>query len=255
MQHNKHTDQILLSTRSLRRIYAGLAISALVILCLGRYTDIDLVLADAAFDLNANVFPWRHAWLTEKFNHVIIKWIFLLIGLGFTGLVAVDTIHPLKSLNAVNRLRTRIVALSALFVPIVISSLKQVSSSHCPWDLLRYGGTQPYIRILDTLPFGAVAGHCLPAGHASSVLWILSLTVYWLPEYSRAARAAASMAIAFGGTVGLLQQLRGAHFLTHTLWSIWISCAIIILLITLLQTRVNLNNAGEAKNKPACTAT
>ncbi|UUZ57577.1 hypothetical protein LP419_13670 [Massilia sp. H-1] len=28
--------------------------------------------------------------------------------------------------------------------------------------------------------------------------------------------------------IGWIQQLRGAHFLTHTLWSMWIACALVI---------------------------
>jgi membrane-associated PAP2 superfamily phosphatase len=38
-------------------------------------------------------------------------------------------------------------------------------------------------------------------------------------------------------TVGYLQQLRGAHFMTHTLWSIWIACTIVVALIAALQGR------------------
>jgi membrane-associated PAP2 superfamily phosphatase len=34
-----------------------------------------------------------------------------------------------------------------------------------------------------------------------------------------------------------MQQMRGAHFLTHTLWSAWIACAIVLLLVVLLQAR------------------
>jgi membrane-associated PAP2 superfamily phosphatase len=119
----------------------------------------------------------------------------------------------------------------------VISLLKQLSSSHCPWDLARYGGEQPYVRIFDILPAGAIPGHCLPAGHASSALWLLSLAVYWLPAQARAARVTAFLGITAGSLLGFLQQLRGAHFLTHTLWSLWIASATVVLVILVLQGR------------------
>ncbi|WP_084676990.1 phosphatase PAP2 family protein [Massilia niastensis] len=210
---------------------------ALLTLWLGRYTDTDLVLADALFDVASKAFPWQHAWLTETFSHVILKWLLMLVALGFIGCALVDAIRPMARFGALGRLRIRIVALSALLVPIVTSSLKQVSSSHCPWDLARYGGNQDYVRIFDALPVGAIPGHCLPAGHASSALWLLSLGVYWPPCHPRAARTAAFAGITLGGMLGFLQQLRGAHFLTHTLWSIWIACAIVLVAIIALQPK------------------
>ena len=80
-------------------------------------------------------------------------------------------------------------------------------------------------------------GQCLPAGHASSALWLLSLAVFWLPARPRAAGRVALLALAFGATVGYLQQLRGAHFLTHTLWSIWIAGAIVLALVAAMGAR------------------
>ncbi len=215
----------------------ALIMGALAIFWLGRYSDIDLALADMLYDASNHSFPWQHAWLTETFSHVILKWLLMLMALGFVGYALSDAVRPVTRLDALNRLRLRVVALSAVLVPLVISLLKQASSSHCPWDLARYGGEQPYVRIFEALPLDAVPGHCLPAGHASSALWLLSLAVYWLPARRRAAQLAAAMGIIFGAMVGFLQQMRGAHFLTHTLWSIWIACAIVSVTILALQKK------------------
>lgn len=238
--------QRLLGPLAIRRAIAVLAVGALLIFLLGRYSDLDLILADAVFDFSNGAFPLKHAWLTDTFNHVILKWVLMLAALGFVGSAIVDAVRPLAALGALERLRLRIVALAAALVPLVISSLKQASSSHCPWDLARYGGDQPYVRIFEALPTGALPGHCLPAGHASSALWLLALAVYWLPERPRTARLAAGAGIAFGAVVGFLQQLRGAHFLTHTLWSIWIACAIVLGVIVILQTIVGRTSLPHA---------
>jgi membrane-associated PAP2 superfamily phosphatase len=221
---------------AIRGAIAVLAVGALLIFLLGRYSGLDLILADAVFDFSNGAFPLKHAWLTDTFNHVILKWLLMLAALGFIGSAIVDAVRPFAALGALDRLRLRIVALASVLVPLVISSLKQASSSHCPWDLARYGGDQPYVRIFEALPTGALPGHCLPAGHASSALWLLALSVYWLPDRPRTARLVAGGGIAFGAVVGFLQQLRGAHFLTHTLWSIWIACAIVLGVIVILQT-------------------
>lgn len=228
-------DATLLSAHAIRRLAIMLAASALAILWLGRWTDLDLVLSDAVFDAHRRVFPWRDAWLTVTFNHVIVKQFMMVFAAGVIGYALVDACRPRAALGALGRLQLRIVALSAILVPAVTSTLKQLSASHCPWDLLRYGGEQPYVRLFGTLPTGMAPGQCLPAGHASSALWLVALAVCWLPARLARARAAALLAIGAGATVGYLQQLRGAHFMTHTLWSIWIACTIVVALIATLQ--------------------
>ena len=152
----------------------------------------------------------------------------VLTAIGVGAMVA--TAWDLMSRNRLPpwwRLRLRIIALSALLVPLAIALLKQASGSHCPWDLEIYGGVQPYVRLLDPMPAGVKAGHCLPGGHVSSALWMVSFCVFWLPHRPRVAFACAAGMLAFGFELGWVQQLRGAHFLTHTLWSMWIASAII----------------------------
>ena len=168
------TSAALLPARAIRRMAAALVIAAPLIFWIGRCTDVDLALADAVFDAGSGAFPWRHAWLAETFGHVILKWLLMLLALGFIGRALADLAWPRAAMSGQARLRLRFVALSALLVPLAISMLKRFSTSHCPWDLLRYGGDQPYVRLFEALPAGAVAGQCLPAGHASSALWLLS---------------------------------------------------------------------------------
>jgi membrane-associated PAP2 superfamily phosphatase len=225
----------LLGARQVAFLCAGLLATALLILWIGRATDLDLMLADTMFDAGARGFTWRHAWLTETFSHTILKSLLTLAAAWFIVAAAWDTWRPRAGRDALDRLRLRVVGLSALLVPLVISTLKQASIAHCPWDLARYGGTEPYLRLFDALPLGVPAGHCLPAGHASSALWLVSLCVYWLPGRPRGARKVALSALLFGGLLGWMQQLRGAHFLTHTLWSIWLACAVVLVVVVALQ--------------------
>ena len=51
-----------------------------------------------------------------------------------------------------------------------------------------------------------------------------------------------------GAASGWLQQMRGAHFLTHTLWSMWISCAI-VLGVTLALQRHAARSAGGVRQR------
>ncbi len=211
-----------------------LLLAPLLILWLGAATDIDLRLADAAFDRAAGAFPWRDAWLADTFSHVIVKRILVALGLAAIALALWDLALPARR-GWLRRFQIRVVALSALLVPAVIALLKQLSASHCPWDLQRYGGAEPYVRLLEALPQGVAPGHCMPAGHASSALWLVSLVVLFPPRRPRAAALALALLLGLGFALGWLQQLRGAHFLTHTLWSMWIACAIVYALIRVLE--------------------
>ncbi|WP_395405485.1 phosphatase PAP2 family protein [Pseudoduganella sp. UC29_106] len=204
-----------------------LGISALFILWLGQATNIDLQLADAAYDQARQLFPLQHAWFAEQFNHEILKKIMTVAAVGAVLLALYDSWRPFKGWDWSHRIGVRVLGMSALFVPLLTSLLKRSSSSHCPWDLQRYGGDAPYIRILELMPHGVSAGHCLPGGHASSTLWLIALSAFWWPKAPRKALAVGLAALVLGFGVGWVQQLRGAHFLTHTLWSCWVACAVV----------------------------
>jgi len=240
----------LLAGRSGALLAALLVLTAPAIAWIGQYSDIDLRLADWLYDAGAHVFPWRDAWLAATFNHVILKALSTLAALVFIGAAVLDLARPRARRDALARLRLRVVAACALLVPLTVSLLKRASVSHCPWDLARYGGTQPYLRLFDALPAGVEAGHCLPAGHASGSLWLVALAVYWLPACSphrRGALPVALMALAYGGASGWLQQMRGAHFLTHTLWSMWIACTIVLGVIFVLQWQAARRHGGAGR--------
>ncbi|MCE3264524.1 MAG: acid phosphatase [Pseudoduganella sp.] len=205
----------------------ALAASAILILWIGQFTDIDLRLGDMMFDRAKGTFPMRDTWFADRFKHVILKSMLTGLALGAVALALRDTWRPWPQWTQERRLGMRVLAMSAIGVPLVTSLLKRASSSHCPWDLERYGGGAPYIRLLERMPGGVDPGHCLPGGHASSALWLVALAAFWLPQQPRRALAVGAAMLLFGLGVGWVQQMRGAHFLTHTLWSGWVSCAVV----------------------------
>ncbi len=213
-----------------RRVAFLLVLCAVLIVALGAVTDIDMRLAQSMAGDALPYFPMRDTWFAETFSHQYIKYLMLVLGACAVVPVVVDIWRPRPRWSPRSRLRLRVVAASAVLVPTIISLLKRVSFSHCPWDLTVFGGMQPYVRLLDAHFAGVPAGHCMPAGHASSALWLVALAVFWLPEHPRKAAAVGALMLLFGFALGWMQQLRGAHFLTHTLWSMWIACAVVCLL-------------------------
>lgn len=219
--------RVLMMLKNSRGVLA-LSASAALILWLGQCTDVDVRLADMVYDHTRGVFPWQHAWFAEQFNHVILKALLSCLAGAAVVMALWDTWRPRAHWTPARRLGMRVLGMSAISVPVVVSLLKRASTSHCPWDLERYGGHAPYIRLLELMPAGVDPGHCLPGGHASSALWLIALSAFWWPEQPRRALGVGALMMAFALGVGFIQQLRGAHFLTHTLWSAWIACVVVM---------------------------
>jgi len=236
----------LLPGSTIRSLVALLAVGALLILVEG-VGPLDIWLADAMFDAHANEFPWHHAWLTEHFGHGLLKT--LLTGLGALPIIIVvwDGFRRGRHLPQWWRIRVRLLALCTVLIPLTVSLLKRASSSHCPWDLSRYGGHYPYYRLLESIPNWIEAGHCLPAGHASSALWLVGLAVFWLPHDVRKAALVAGTALSFGAILGWMQQMRGAHFFSHTLWSMWIASAILLAVLAVHRAWIKARAVRKAR--------
>ncbi len=182
------------------------------------------------FDATSGNFPWRHSWLADTFAHRWLKLALVILGVVVVGAAIFDAVRPIARWSREFRIRARLLAVSAALIPLVIGSAKRFSFLHCPWDIERYGGLAPYVKLLDSIPTGMVPGHCFPAGHISSVLWLLALTLFWLPHRPRTAGIVGFFVLTFGFVLGWLQQMRGAHFLSHTLWSMWIASCLVALL-------------------------
>ncbi|MFP5391757.1 MAG: phosphatase PAP2 family protein [Gammaproteobacteria bacterium] len=211
----------------INKISLALLASAAAILWLGAYTDVDFALARLMYDLPSHSFPWRHSFFAEVLSHNVLRALMLVLAVLVAAPMAYDAWKPYAGLSDWWRERLRVVALSAVLVPLAVNLLKHLSASHCPWDLVDFGGAEHYVRLLQAAIGSAPAGHCMPAGHATSVLWLLSVVVFWLPHRPRTALTVGAGMLAAGFAVGWVQQMRGAHFLTHTLWSMWIASAIV----------------------------
>jgi membrane-associated PAP2 superfamily phosphatase len=63
------------------------------------------------------------------------------------------------------------------------------------------------------------AGHCFPAGHASSGFAFVGGFFAFRKTDPGIARKWLLAALLAGLVLGIAQQLRGAHFMSHTLWT------------------------------------
>lgn len=179
--------------------------------------DGDSWLASWAGDLSG--FSLRDHWLLSTVMHSGARW--LAWGLALTLCLAVWwPIGVIKRLALSRRLQ---LAGGVLLTVLLVALLKSFNPASCPWDLARFGGVaQPVSHWLWWLAPAGGGGHCFPAGHASAGFAFIGGYFVFREQSPVLARRWLAAALAAGLLLGLGQQWRGAHFMSHTLWSGWL---------------------------------
>lgn len=124
-------------------------------------------------------------------------------------------VGPLRRLDVHERVQ---LALTTLLAAFAVSVLKSFSTTSCPWDLSYFGGIARYTSHWSGVADGG-AGRCFPAGHASSGFAFIGGYFAFRRTSPGQSRAWLCTSIAAGLVLGIVQQLRGAHFASHTLWT------------------------------------
>lgn len=163
----------------------------------------------------AHGFAWRDHWLTRDVIHRggrIVSWILF----GVTVLAMARPWHAIQQVSA--RTRAWWFACTALCL-ILIPTLKQFSLTSCPWDLQVFGGNA---RWVSHWAFGVAdggPGRCFPSGHASGAFAFFAGYFAMRNHAVRHARVWLAIVIVLGIVFGWGQLMRGAHHLSHTLWT------------------------------------
>lgn len=167
---------------------------------------------------SATGFPMRDQWFFVQVLHEGARrlgWLLVL-------LLTLSVWWPrgfLRQLDASERLQ---MAVSALLSLAVISIVKNLSATSCPWDLAQFGGVARHVShwALGVLDGGS--GRCFPAGHASAGFAFLGGYFALRRSAPVAARWWLAGSLLAGLVLGGAQQVRGAHFMSHTLWTGWL---------------------------------
>lgn len=126
------------------------------------------------------------------------------------------------------RLRWAAIAL-VLLATVMISTFKRLSDTSCPWDMLEFGGQWPYVPhwLLQVRDGGP--GRCFPSGHASAAFAFLLAWAVWRPFNAVLARRMLVLVLLLGSLFAWAQMARGAHYLSHSLWTAWLCWAMALL--------------------------
>jgi membrane-associated PAP2 superfamily phosphatase len=194
---------------------------------------VDLTIARWFFDDVRRVFPLTNQWFLKTVLHDGARAISVLAALALVGLAVTSCVaRQLRTVRA-HREALLFIAIATLGAAAIVGALKHFSSHACPWDLAVFGGSAIYHPLLGAHATGHDIAGCFPAAHpVAGYAWLaVGFAVY--PAARRRAWQAWAVALAVGTVFGGVQMVRGAHFLSHVLWSAWVVWGVNVALLGL----------------------
>jgi len=166
----------------------------------------------------ASGFALESHWLWRSVLHDDIRLWPWAIELG----LLVGIFLPLGSFKQLPMARRAQLALTTLAALLTVSTIKLHSHTSCPWDLQQFGGMATYVSHWAWGVRDGGTGGCFPAGHASAGFAFVGGFFAFRHALPLTARRWLAGAMLAGVVFGVAQQVRGAHYMSHTLWTAWL---------------------------------
>lgn len=199
------------------RLPAAVSLLGLIALLAWDRSPGDLLIAQLAG--SAHGFALRNHWLLTQVLHEGGR----RLSSGVVAILWLGVWWPLGGLKALDRSRRLQLAAGSLVAALSVSALKSVNANSCPWELREFGGPAQLLGHWQGFwQRDGGAGHCFPAGHASAGFAFLGGWFAWRQVAPVRAWRWLAGALLSGLVLGLAQQWRGAHFMSHTLWTAWV---------------------------------
>jgi len=197
-------------------LHTVIPVLVVIVAIVSEYSGLDLWLAGHFYDSASRSWPYRDRFLTSTLLHTGGKYLVAFIAL--TNILAILGSFVAKPL-APYRKDFIYILVAALTGIAVVAALKDLTHIYVPWDLRIFGGDRPYVRLFDAPVAGEPVGHGFPGGHSSGGFGYLSLYFALMLHGHRYRYRALALALALGVSFSIAQQLRGAHFLSHDMFS------------------------------------
>ena len=203
-----------------------------------------LDLSMARLSGGASGFPLQEHWVLTTVLHDGIRWLAWSLALA----LCLGVWFPLGWLRRIPLGRRLQLAVTTLAAATVVYLAKLGSNTSCPWSLADFGSVAHLVSHWALFVHDGGSGGCFPAGHAAAGFAFAGGYFAFRHAQPVLARRWLGASLAAGLVVGVSQQLRGAHFMSHTLWTGWL-CWCAAWLVDGLMGRLRLDeiasNLGE----------
>ena len=189
------------------------------------YTNLDLALRKAFFDASTNSWPYYDTFFTKKIGYDWIKFLLIAYGLTLIFLLA----YSYKNHYWQKRRNLIIFLLACLIIiPSEIGLLKSVALKPRPEQIVEFGGTMPHVKLYQFLPSEPTARNW-PGGHASGGAALMGFYFIWSYKSLNWQRLGLFLGVFTSQFMGFIQVMRGQHFFSHNLWTLWFAWLTILL--------------------------
>lgn len=162
-------------------------------------------------------FDWSH-WSYDHLNSSARKFVMVVLW-PFHKLW--NFLRPLHERLKPHRRWLLLFFVSSLLAATIVHLMKKSSQRACPYDLTLYGGDVVFRPLLSGIT-ELKNGYCWPGGHVlHAFTWIPIHFALRGAGYIRASRCAMVAVLLFGFVLNVTQIIRGAHFLSHNLWTLF----------------------------------
>ncbi|GAB3101397.1 phosphatase PAP2 family protein [Lysobacter terrae] len=223
-------------TRTFRQFYAGHLVIPLIAFALTAFVlawfDIDRWWGSKLYAWQGHAWAWKSSFVTETVVHSwgrvlsVTTWL-VVMGL-WIGAMARET-------RAQWRRPLLYLLLATAMAALTVAWMKSWTNVNCPWALTDFGGDRHYHGLF-AARLAEPRGTCFPAAHASAGYCWLSLYFFFLKTRPHLRWLGFGVAAGFGLLFGFVQQLRGAHFLSHDLWALAV-CWLVALTIYVVMLK------------------
>ena len=198
------------------------AIIMLVALIMGgvlfNETGLDRLVSELFAD-GINGFPLRNHWLAKGVLHDAAAKFSVVLAILLMGYNIAQWFKPIASIRTI--ISARYLMWSWLCATLAVAQLKSITKLPCPWNISEFGGNSEYIGLLNVFSSDYPVGHCFPSGHVTGGYGLIGL-VFIAVLYGKPVRHGLLPVLLLGLLYGGAQMVRGAHFISHDLFSIGI---------------------------------
>jgi len=211
----------------------------IAVIVLFQFSELDLLIQNNFYNLETK------NWLIDKEDQFFKLYFYdgpknLLIILEVTILFSLILFR--KKIITEYKKGLIIVFLSGIFVPLTIGTLKDITNTPCPCNIVHFNGLYPENKVFDHYPEEFIQkskAKCWPAGHASGGFALMAL--FFLFKTPKNQKRALIGALIIGWSIGIYKMLLGDHFLSHTLITMLIAWLIILIIVKLTQFKQRSN--------------
>lgn len=205
------------------RNHALIIISLLGLAVLLEGSGADLWVAGVLYDWQGQYWVLREHFITETLFHKGARQLLVLFALGVLGLAIFS--HWRLSIQHWQRPLWYLFA-CLISTPILVALGKSITHTDCPWDLQLFGGQFPYLHLFEQHPGTWRYGRCFPGGHSSGGFALVALYFFFREIKPAWQVKGLFVGLLVGSIFALTQQLRGAHFISHDVWSLVIALSV-----------------------------